>query len=58
MTNATKKLLPTWIGASLGFIAFVFLGAVPGVLYGGYAGLAMNNILFGGGGDPTLLTRR
>ena len=57
MKTATKKMLPTYLGAAFGFISFVFLGAIPGVLYGGYAGLAMNGILFGGGGDPSIMTR-
>jgi hypothetical protein len=56
MQSTTKKMLATYIGAAFGFVSFVFLGAIPGVLYGGYAGLTMNNILFGGG-DPSLMTR-
>jgi hypothetical protein len=57
MKPTTKTMLPTTLGAALGFISFVFLGAIPGVLYGGYAGLALNSIIFGGGGEPTLMTR-
>ena len=57
MKSTTKKMLATYIGAAFGFVSFVFLGAIPGVLYGGYAGLTMNSILFGAGGDPTIMTR-
>ena len=37
----TRAALPTWIGAGVGFIAFVLVGAIPGLLYGGYMGLIM-----------------
>lgn len=57
MKPTTKKMLPTTLGAAFGFISFVFLGAIPGVLYGGYAGLALNSIIFGGSGEPTVMAR-
>ncbi|MBI5608426.1 MAG: hypothetical protein HY902_06055 [Deltaproteobacteria bacterium] len=50
-------LLPTYIGAALTFVAFLFIGAVPGVLYGGYMGMTMYNVLFGSAGDNSWLAR-
>ncbi len=50
-------LLPTYIGAGLSFIAFLVIGAVPGVLYGGYMGMTMANVLFGAAGDGSWLSR-
>lgn len=51
------QLLPTYIGAGVSFIAYVLVGAVPGLLYGGYMGLMMSNALFGNAGTPTLIDR-
>ncbi|MBI5609993.1 MAG: hypothetical protein HY902_14055 [Deltaproteobacteria bacterium] len=50
-------LLPTYIGAATAFIAFLFVGAVPGVLYGGFMGMSMAKVLFGVAGDGTWLSR-
>jgi hypothetical protein len=47
----------TYIGAGIGFAAFLVLGAVPGMLYGGYAGLAMAGNLLGTPVEPTLLAK-
>jgi len=46
--------MSTRIGAAVGFLAFLVLGAVPGLLYGGYLGLMMGNVLVGGAGASLL----
>lgn len=56
-THRDLTLMPTWLGAGTGFVAYVFLGALPGLLYGGYAGLAMSGVLFGELLEPTFLAR-
>lgn len=56
-TRRNLTLMPTWLGAAIGFVAYLVLGALPGLLYGGYAGLAMYGVLFGNPGEPTLLAR-
>lgn len=50
-------LIPTYLGAATGFVAFLFAGAVPGVLYGGYMGLAMAWALLGHAHEPTIVMR-
>lgn len=50
-------LLPTYIGAGLGMLAFLLIGAVPGVLYGGYMGLVMTEALFGHVDEVSMLAR-
>ncbi len=50
-------LLPTYIGAGLGMLAFLLVGAVPGVLYGGYMGLVMTEALFGHVDEVSMLAR-
>ena len=52
----TRDLGPRY-GAVLGALAFVFFGAVPGLLYGGYAGLMMSHSLLGVGAEASLLGR-
>lgn len=41
------RLFPTYVGTFIGFVAFLFLGAIPGILYGGYMGMATASVLFG-----------
>ena len=50
-------LLPTYVGAALAFLAYIAVGAVPGILYGGYMGLMMTTALFGNAGEPMILGR-
>lgn len=49
--------VPSYIGAGLGFLGFLLLGAVPGTLYGGYMGLALSSVLLGSAGEPSLMAR-
>lgn len=49
--------VPSYIGAGLGFLGFLLLGAVPGTLYGGYMGLALSSVLFGSAAEPSLMAR-
>lgn len=51
------KMLPTHIGAGIGFLTCALIGAIPGVLYGGYMGLAMTTALFGNSIAPTVLAK-
>ncbi len=50
-------LAPTYLGAAVSFIAFLLVGAVPGVLYGGYMGMTMAKVLFGAAGDGSFISR-
>ncbi len=49
--------LPSYIGAGAGFVAFIALGAMPGLLYGGYMGLMMAGALFGTPVEPNAVAR-
>ena len=51
------QLIPTYAGAFAAFIAYLFVGAVPGLLYGGYMGLAMASVLFGVPVQATVLAK-
>ena len=53
----TIQMLPTYIGTGLSFIAYILIGAAPGILYGGFMGLMMANALVGNVAEPTLLVR-
>ncbi|OIP43020.1 MAG: hypothetical protein AUK47_03305 [Deltaproteobacteria bacterium CG2_30_63_29] len=59
MKLSKKNLLlaPTYTGATGGFLAFLFLGAIPGLLYGGYMGLMMTASLFGTPVEPTMMAK-
>ena len=50
-------LLPTYTGAAVALLAYVAVGAVPGILYGGYMGLTMTAALFGGVAEPSVVGR-
>lgn len=52
-TRSHLPFVPSYIGAGLGFLGFLVLGAVPGTLYGGYVGLGMSAMLFGSAADPS-----
>jgi hypothetical protein len=49
--------LPSYVGAGAGFVAFIALGAMPGLLYGGYMGLMMAGALFGTPVEPNAIAR-
>jgi hypothetical protein len=55
--NNHIQLFPTYFGAAISLIGYILVGAVPGILYGGYMGLMMSNALFGHAGTPTLIDR-
>ncbi|MBI3014138.1 MAG: hypothetical protein HYY65_03515 [Candidatus Tectomicrobia bacterium] len=44
-------------GAGVGFIAFLFLGALRGIVYGGFWGLVIAGYLFGTPVEPTLMNK-
>ncbi len=47
----------TFTGSAAGFVSFVLVGAVPGLLYGGYLGLMMSGALFGTPVEATLIAK-
>lgn len=55
--NTRKSNTESWFGAGLAFVAFLFSGAIPAIVYGGYLGLILSNIIFGRIGDAMLATR-
>ena len=59
MTTATssKTNNSVLVGAAVAFIAFLVVGAIPGLLYGGYLGLIMGNALFGHATEISLVAR-
>ena len=59
MTTATssKTHNSVLVGAAVAFIAFLVVGAIPGLLYGGYLGLMMGNALFGHTTEISLVAR-
>ena len=57
ISKKTAQLLPTYIGSAAALLTYLFFGAVPGAVYGGYAGLIMTGTLFGTPVEPTLVAR-
>ncbi len=55
MSRATTT--PTLIGSGLAFFVFLLTGAIPGLVYGGYAGLMLGTAVFGPGTGDLLGTR-
>jgi hypothetical protein len=55
MSRATPS--PTLIGSGIAFVLFLLTGAVPSLVYGGYAGLMVGSALFGHGTSEQLGTR-
>ena len=53
--RAIKNL--TYAGAGAGFLAYLVLGLIPGLLYGGYAGLFLAGAMFGTPVEPTLVVK-
>lgn len=56
-TNELRAPLSAKLGATVGFLAFLGVGLVPGLLYGGYMGLIMAAVLFGAPVEPTMAAR-
>jgi hypothetical protein len=48
---------PTLVGSGIAFVLFLLTGAVPSLVYGGYAGLMVGSALFGHGTSEQLGTR-
>lgn len=57
LSKKTTLLLPTYLGSAIGFFSFLFFGAIPGLLYGGYMGLIMTGALFGTPVEPTFVAK-
>ncbi len=58
-TKQDKKVIviSMYAGLGVGFLAFLGIGLVPGLLYGGYIGLIMAGSMFGTPVEPTLFSR-
>jgi hypothetical protein len=52
-----NRKTPTLIGAGVGLAAFLALGLLPALLYGGYAGVLLAGGLFGTPVQATFLVR-
>ncbi len=52
----TRRKL-TLIGATVGLAAFLAIGLLPSMLYGGYAAVMLSAALFGAPAAPTLAVR-
>jgi hypothetical protein len=52
-----NRKTPTLIGAGIGLAAFLAIGLLPGLLYGGYAGVLLAGGIFGTPVQPTFLVR-
>lgn len=46
-SNKTKAALSTKIGAGVGFVVFLVVGAIPSLLYGAYMGLMVAGSILG-----------
>lgn len=55
--GAKVVVVGMYSGLVVGFLSFIGLGAVPGLLYGGYIGLIMAGSIFGTPVEPTLISR-
>jgi hypothetical protein len=56
--SADKKRPPeAWFGAAIAFIAFIFTGAIPGLVYGEHMGHMAGGILFGEPIEPEMLAK-
>jgi len=47
----------TYAGAGVGFLAYLVFGVIPGLLYGGYAGLFLAGAMLGTPVEPTLVVK-
>lgn len=52
-----KSKIPSLIGAVASFVLFLLYGAVPGILMGGYMGLATAGAILGTPVDPSLVSK-
>lgn len=52
-----KHTSPTLVGSGIAFVLFLLTGAVPSLVYGGYAGLMVGGAFFGHGTSEQLGTR-
>ena len=57
MAATNNKKVPTLVGAGIGLALFIAVGLLPGMLYGGYAGVLLAGGIFGTPVQATLLVR-
>lgn len=57
MNEKFRKRLPTNLGAMLGFLLFLFYGAAPGVLYGGFVGKELAESMLGEALEPAFVAK-
>ena len=55
--NEKVVVVSMYSGLGVGFVSFLAIGLVPGLLYGGYMGLIMAGAMFGTPVEPTLFAR-
>ena len=41
----------SYLGAGIAFVAYLVTGLIPSLVYGGYMGLMLSNVLFGHGAE-------
>lgn len=56
-TNPSGNTSVTFLNAMIVFVIFMFVGALPGVLYGGYLGLMVAHGLFGAPNETSVVAR-
>ncbi len=56
-SNHTPRNPESAFGAGLAFVAFLLTGALPSVVYGGYMGMMLSNVLFGQDGASLFVAR-
>ncbi len=55
--STRSQLVPTYAGSAAGLMLWAIFGALPGLLYGGYMGLAMGQAILGHNEAPSLMLR-
>jgi hypothetical protein len=56
-TKPSKTSSYSFLDAAIVFVIFLFVGALPGVLYGGYLGLVVAHSVLGTPNEGTVLAR-
>ena len=57
MKTSTSHSRESYLGAGLAFVAYLFAGLVPSLVYGGYMGLMLSGVLFGHDNTEHLASR-
>ena len=57
MKTSTSHSRESYLGAGLAFVAYLFAGLVPSLVYGGYMGLMLSGVLFGHDASENMASR-